>query len=249
MPKYRYALIFPVFIVLIGMIIGCKVETIELTDSELGISYFPDRSGYWIEYKIDSVIYDKFTDSVYLHQGYLRQVWDSSFVDNEGRAARRMASYYRQNLSDPFNIHPPVMSYFIKTADKVEIISQNLRTISLVFPIINDKKWNGNSYIASEYEDYTIYNDWLFYYTKAGLPANINGIAFPKTTTIIQNDYENLIQRIYAEEVYADGVGLISKKWSDLKLQTSDLGDYVGIEWPDRANQGVDITWQIIAHQ
>jgi len=231
------------------MICSCKEETIELTDSELGISYFPDRPDYWIEYEIDSVIYDKFTDSVYYHHGYLRQVWDSSFVDNEGRAARRMASYYRQNLSDPFDIHPPVMSYYVKTVEKVELISDNLRTISLVFPIVNDKKWHGNSYIASEYEDYTLYNDWLFYYTKSGLPANINGVSFPKTVTILQNDYENLIERIYAEEVYADGVGLIYKKWTDLNLQTSDLSGYVDIEWPERANQGVDISWQIIAHQ
>lgn len=243
------SLVFLSMALILGFLNSCKDEYTDPDNFNMGYDYYPDEVGHWVEYKVDSVIYDKFTDSIYYKTGYLRQVWDHEFTDNEGRRAVRVASSYRNNIEDTFNIHPPVMSYFVKTNSKVERVTADLRMVPLTFPVIDNYDWFGNNYIDTTYPDFEEYNDWLFTYQESKVTRTVGSLNFNNTATVIQNDYENKLERIYVEEAYAEEVGLIFKKWQMLELLTSDLTPYDSIPWPDRANKGFDITWTVIDYK
>ena len=83
-------------------------------------------------------------------------------------------------------------------------IENNIPLHKLAFPINEDISWNGND---ANSEDEEIYS--YEYFHEQG---SIGGLSFDSTLSVIHMDEDNYIERIYRNEIYAAGVGLIYRQ-------------------------------------
>ena len=209
-----------------------------------GYEYFPMEVGHWIIYDFEHIILDDGFENDTL-KGEMKVVWDEAFMDSADRPAMRLAGYFRTNTQKDWESIVPEMWYCVKTENEVEVIKDNLRTINLKFPLLKGESWEGNVYINTDAPEYQIYRDWVYRITEANLMTSINGVTFDTTITVLQQDYENLIQRYYVKEKYALGVGMISKDFWLLELNTTEPPATIEADWPERANSGTKITYRI----
>ena len=71
--------------------------------------------------------------------------------------------------------------------------------------------WNGNDANTMEEEFYT--------YEYFHQPEVINSLSFDSTISVLQIDENNFVERIFGNEIYAAGVGLIFKERDELGKQ------------------------------
>ena len=73
------------------LLASCKKET-ETVNFDLGYNYFPDDSGSFVIYKVDSVLYNNFNPAQLKRYSsyYLKEIINEQFIDNLGRTAKRV---------------------------------------------------------------------------------------------------------------------------------------------------------------
>ena len=77
-------------ILLISLLItSCKKEETYTSNYDYGYSYFPDDSGCYVIYKVDSVLYNDFDRSMKYTTIYLKEKIGAQFLDNMGRTAKK----------------------------------------------------------------------------------------------------------------------------------------------------------------
>lgn len=222
-----------------------EFETPKLDD---GQNYFPFEPGFWIEYSVDTILYSVFASGgIDTLQYQVREEFGETFEDNEGRTAMTIKRYVRATESVPWNEIVPTIWYAVRTEDRAERIEGDLRFMKLVFPVADDRKWSGNSFINTELDELAVFNDWQYTYTETGQPQTINGLPFDSTLTVLQNDYEDLVEKLYSQEVYAKGAGLVYKEQWLLNLGGNDINP--AVPWPDRAERGEIVITRVIDYQ
>lgn len=77
--------------ILVFLAVSCKKET-ETVNVDLGYDYFPDDSGTFVVYKVDSTIYDDFTATVRKSTIYLKEVITKQFPDNLSQRRERLTA-------------------------------------------------------------------------------------------------------------------------------------------------------------
>jgi hypothetical protein len=90
----------------------------------------------------------------------------------------------------------------------------NISYHKLAFPIDEDITWNGNDANTDDEEMYS--------YEYFHIPGTYQSLDFDSTLSVLQIDEDNFIEKIFKQEVYASGVGLVYK-------QVSNLGKVNGI--------------------
>jgi hypothetical protein len=250
-------------LILLGLMLclnnACDSET-ETLDFNYNLSYFPMDSAHWVIYQVDSVIYSKFLsggkDSV---SWQLKEVIAGTFIDNEGREARKIERYTRRNESQLWTAIDPVVWYALRDSQRAERMEGDLRFIKMVFPISEGKSWKGNSQINTDNSDLKLYADWNYTYTDIDQPKTIvaqdfsgNTVSnsFDKTLTVSQTtreDNDNLVEYSYGTEQYAENVGMIFKELWLLELGGNDISDPA--PWPDRAETGFITTYKILDYK
>ena len=97
----------------------------------MGYEYFPNDSGIWVQYVVDSIDYDdEFGNDTFQFQ--LLEKIESKSIDNEGRDAQRIERLKRPNDSSIWRIKD--VWYANLTESKAEKIEENLRYVKLNFP-------------------------------------------------------------------------------------------------------------------
>jgi len=91
------------------------------------------------------------------------------------------------------------------TAEKVE---ENVRFTKMIFPVSENKTWDGNA-------NNTI-GKWSYQYDSLHLPRTYNSLDFDSTVLVSQIDNVNPFQRQQAYEVYAKYVGLVRKSYINI---------------------------------
>lgn len=224
---------------------GCSSET-EQIDIDYGFAYFPMDSGFWAIYSIDSVIYSPFLtngkDSIHVE---VQDLWTNRFVDNEGRPATRIERRVRQSPNESWESITPFVWYAVRDSQRAEKMEGNLRYMNLVFPISEGKTWEGNIYLPIDPDQAQAFADWEYTYLETGVSQSVGNLDFPQTLSIVQSDYEDLVNKLYSVEKYAKNVGLIYKKQQILKAgnSTSNLG------WPDRTETGYIVEMSVIDYK
>lgn len=218
------------YIILIITIVAfssCKKDK-NLNDEkvDVGYNYFPDKVGHYVIYDVDSVVYDDFiNDTLYSHHE-VKEVIESTFIDNLGKPALRIERYVRDNdtsvwiLSDVWSANR-----LAATAERVE---ENIRFVVLSFPVKVGKIWKGNVYNTIE--------DWDYEYNDMDVPRTVGTLSFDSTLSVTQFDDEgyNLLNRQYYYEVYARNVGLVYREVIDV----SDNSVVFGVPVEDRIESG-----------
>lgn len=220
MMKLKTCLVFFFAFILIA---SCKRKVIPADNVELGKDYFPLQIGHFIEYDVDSIKFNDFTHTIDSFHFELKDIYESEFLDNEGRKSFMVNRYKRQD-----NTYPWVedLTYYVtETPFNVEVIEDNLRFVKMVFPVKINTKWHGNLYIPSTLLPELIWlSGWEYKYVNINEPHGNGFLNFDNTVTVNEADIVvgdsldalNYSARIFSKEIYAKNVGLVQRelvKW------------------------------------
>ncbi len=221
---------FLFFIIMILAVASCKKET-EILNFDLDYNYFPDDSGSFVIYKVDSVLYNNFNPSQLKRYStyYLKEIINEQFVDNLGRTAKRVERYTTDSIGKPWRLYN--VWYLVKSKNNIEKVEDNIRYIKLTFPIIKYNNWRGNKYVDTKPSFINLrFNssysfDWT--YNLTGINENYNytdissnlSLSSDSTITVLQAADSSLIQKVYSFERYARNIGLVYKEFWRLDAQ------------------------------
>ena len=221
---------FLFFIIMILAVASCKKET-ETLSFDLGYNYFPDDSGSFVIYKVDSVLYNNFNPSQLKRYStyYLKEIINEQFIDNLGRTAKRVERYTTDSIGKPWRLYN--VWYLVKSKTNVEKVEDNIRYIKLTFPIIKNNTWRGNKYVDTKPSFINLrFNssysfDWTYNltginenYSYTDIPSNLS-LSSDSTLTVLQAADSSLIQKVYSYERYARNIGLVYKEFWRLDAQ------------------------------
>lgn len=234
--------------------IACKKET-DTSEYDYGYNYLPDDSGHFVIYRVDSVLYNDFDNTVRFSTVYLKEKIGEQYVDNLGRTAKKILRYYSDTLSADTTSTVWELSgvnYLVKTNMVAERVEDNLRYIKLVFPNEVNKKWLGNKYITIPPPyilDTTNYylNDWKYTIKSRDKYYN-NGIRiFDSTLLVSQIQDSSAITKTYSVERYARNAGLVYKEMWIVTTQDS-VKIRLQLPWDQRADRGFIIRQYAIGY-
>lgn len=220
--KKHYLLYFTLTALLFS---ACSSET-DFEEIDLGYAFFPNESGKYIDYEVDSVHYGITIDTVNF---YLRELVAEDFVDGEGQPATRLERYKKFNLDDDW-VLTDVWSQR-RTTTAAERDEENRRFVRMIFPAEDGKTWDGNSYNTLD--------PWNYRYSRKDLPYTLDDLTWGETITVNQRNNTNLVDQEFAFEVYARNIGLVHKVFTDLNFQNGMItGDdvewkYIGSGWAE----------------
>jgi hypothetical protein len=184
---------------------SCKDKVIPPV--EVGYEYFPVEVGHWIEYEVDSIVYDDFTGTIDTSHYFIKEVFESEFIDNQNRPTVRMERYFK--AADTLNYNLKDIWYVNLTNSTAEKVEENYRITKLAFPINFLQSWDKNAFNV---------NDEIIYeYDDIHETKTINTLSFDSTITAQHYDQVTLISEDYEFEIYAKNVGMIKKKFVHLE--------------------------------
>ena len=186
---------------------------------DFGYDYLPLLRGAWIEYDVDSIVYDEFNARVDTFSFIQLDECVEAYKDLEGRTTFRFDRYKR--TSDTGAMQYVATYTRLIQGVRAELFENNLRTVPLVFPPKAGEDWNANAFNALGAQDYS--------YDYVDQIDTFGSVPFENTLRVIQlNDTDNFIIKQFAEERYTRGVGLVYKRWFDIETQ---FGIDSGLQW------------------
>lgn len=180
--------------------ISCKPDK-TIPNVDVGYNYFPYKVGTWMHYDVDSIFWDDFSGGTYTYSSQIKEIVESTFIDDEGNEALRIERYFRKTDTSEWIIKD-VWYANIKdnSAEKVE---ENIRYKKLVFPIKENTTWDGNimNYLDEETYSYSDINESIL----------INNNMYDSTITVTHKNLSNLLEEDIRYEIYAKNIGMINK--------------------------------------
>jgi len=210
---------------------------------EFGYDYFPLEIGKYLEYDVDSTLYDIGSSNVIVYNNSIqvREEVTDSFPDNEGRIIYRIDRFERKDETEEWRIKD-VWTATV-TDRQAERVEENLRFIKLVFPVSeNTNPWNGNKYIDENLvipiagESVFVFKNWLYEYREIDGSLSVGTYNFDDVVTVYQADEENFIELRRSYEQYAKGIGLIYREI--LILDTQCIAPCMDDTWEEKAEKG-----------
>ncbi|MBC7861684.1 MAG: hypothetical protein IAF38_01845 [Bacteroidia bacterium] len=218
---------FLVFLLPFAMLVSCKKDKPVAEKPDLGYDYYPDQLGRYVIYDCDSTVYQQIYDSTKIYKFQIKEVIDSLFTDNQGRPALRISRYKKlisiysgftlPNTSIILNTDTVLFTdsfkiqdvwWANKTTTTAEVVEENNRYTKLIFPVEENKTWNGNA-------NNTL-GPWDYEYINMDEPLTLGTLSFDKTCHVNQFNSQGIViyKKIY-DEKYARGVGMIYKEITD----------------------------------
>lgn len=201
---------------------SCKPEEQDLSIIELGYDYFPNKVGSYIIYEVDSTYYG-IVEENFTYQ--IKEVISDQFVDDIGQPAVMVERYLRHFANQPWILADVWVQK--RTTTAAERVEENARFIKLEFPIVEGGTWSGNAY--------NNLGDWEYTYENVDMPADIGELEFSRALKVNQLYSVNLVEQHIANEIYAYGIGMVAKQFTDVVYQNGDPS-------------GVDIRYRAIAY-
>lgn len=201
---------------LLLLVPSCKKDEIIPPDPYFR-EYFPAEVGSYIIYECDSIIFDDFNQVVDTQTFRIKEYFESSFTDNTGRPAIRIERYKQFGPAGTWHLKD--VWQLAKTDQQVEKVEEDVRMIKLIFPVKEDKEWDINA-LNNVGARTVAYKDVHTSYSTGSL-------SFDSTITVENTDPKNLINEYRDTEIFAKNVGLIYKRFVDVKYLTPPA---VGVE-------------------
>lgn len=191
-------------------------EVVKPTEAEIGRDYFPLAVGNSWVYDVTETKYanqpqKKAGDSITYQ---IREKVTDTFIDQAGQTTYKVTRSRRTAPNKEWGQDSLILINPLPSS--ILVTRNNLKTVNLVFPIISGKSWNGNAFNNRGVTEFT--------YDGAGNPFSVNGTMYAQTVTVIQAYDKNIINFDDQQEVYAQGVGLIYKRFIDYNYCDGSAG-------------------------
>lgn len=221
-------------------------------------AYFPLAVGkYWI-YQADSIVYDFAPGGS--QQRDTSRCWikleiTDTLRDNTGQL---LFIFEQQNKKAE---NAPWMSIgtgaFTRNEQHAIRQENNLRFLSLTFPMDQRSAWNGLLWIDADTEVEIAgerirpFTNWAFEVDSLDVAANVGTFTFDSTLQVTEADHSNLIERRFSRVRYAKNIGLVwREQWildSQYCNKTPPAPDCATLPWDIKAEKGYILQQTILA--
>ena len=184
-----------------------------------GQAYLPPQIGKFVEYDVDSIVYDDFSaDTTYTSWKMRYEVVDS-FRDADSNLSYSVNVTQRMSESEPWATSQ--VFYLTPRPNGMDIVMQNLRFQKLAFPVNVSTTWMGNSQIPALDQDFQYLQNWTYRYTEVAQPFDNGRVTFNNTITVMERDEtindpvtlpSAYAERTFSKAVYARDIGMVYKE-------------------------------------
>lgn len=177
-------------------------DTREVTPEDLGMNYYPLRTGLYNIYQVNGVEYVNANDSTVFSYQLKESVIDS-FLNLESGISYKILRQKRDTSDETWETD----SIWTVRKDEIRVIrtENNIPIINLVFPVSESKIWDANGLNDRDIDNYEM--------VEVGKPYNGEFVTFDETLTVIQeyipDKFVNFISR---KEIYSKQAGLVYKE-------------------------------------
>lgn len=196
---------------------GCNqgTEIAPLPDT----AYLPLKQGrFWI-YQVDSTVITANVETKYQYQ--LQVEVTDSIAEGAGQVWYILTRGKRANSSAPFS---PLVSWSARQTPQEVVIRQgNTAFVSLAFPTISGRQWNGNAFNTLGGDDFCSGTGACDFYTYAqvGGSHQVGAISYEDVVTVEEgNTPDRLVKFDVRFSYYARHVGLIERQYTVLNYCT-----------------------------
>ena len=246
--------------VLSCFLIACTERETETVEVDFGYDYFPLAVGKSWTYRIDSIFFDPAIGGTAIDTiaTFLQETIVDTFINLEGHTAYRVEQFFRRNSSEDWKL----VKVFTLSRDENRAFrtEDNLTFVKLTFPAKVNNQWNGNAFLDEflkvdiKGEQVEFFKNWDYLILEQGQLYELDTFRFEQHLIIQNADDENLIERRYAVERYARGVGLITRDLEILDTQcevccNSDFGACENLAWVEKAEKGLILKQRLIDYQ
>lgn len=219
------------FLLILGastLFISCEEESIAPEPVDLQADFFPLSVGNTWIYKSDSIVYNKQLNTSDTLQGFVREVITDAFELSDGSTNYVIERSFKRLQEHSWNNTDIYSASLID--NKATRNEENLRFVKLLLPPAAGQEWDGNQFfdeatlVNVNGEFIEVFKNWSSQITSIGASVTVNGVEYNNTIEVLLVDTENSIEKRFAKEVYAKGVGLIQKEMIIIDSQDVDSG-------------------------
>ena len=215
----------------------CSKQTDTFSTASI-IDYYPLEVGKYSIYQVDSTVYVNYGQSREIHSHIVKDIVDAKLTDNLGRPSFRIRRLF-QSTTDTTQWIDHATYMVTPLSKSLEVIEDNLRIIKLQLPITDFVSWNGNRYLTDDmFPEYgfnsTAHSNlgsWEYNYENVNTGKTIYSLRFDSTITVTSlaadstgfppiNAKAPAFKTVW-EEIYAKGIGLVSRKINLEEFQPS----------------------------
>ena len=229
---------------------SCK-KTPDDYSTELGLEYYPLQVGKFMEYQVDSTIFDPNGDTtVFFSTTFVKEEIIDTLHDNNDSVLYKIEHFERAADSLPWVIKK-VLTETIHDNQAIRT-EDNLRFIKLTFPVKKSNTWDGNIHfdigliVTVAGETLEMFKGWNYLVKQVNEPAVYGNLQFDETATVEEADNENLIELRRSTATYAKDIGLVYRElWI---LDTQCIDDCLGKPWEEKAEKGFILKQTILKY-
>jgi hypothetical protein len=210
--------------------------------------YAPLALGMRWTYSVDSVVYNEYLRSVDSNHFQLQERLTGQEEDAAGLSYFILERWQRSDSSQPWSfVNRWKVQYQGQNLERTE---DNQRYLKLVSPLQIGLTWDGLAYLKKDTlleipgGSIDVYKDWgHFTYQTLHSPWQ----QYDSTLVVLQVDKINQIERRFAQERYAKGIGLVHRKIMILDTQCGgNLLNCIGLPWELKAEKGFIVEQQLL---
>lgn len=212
------------FILSVLLISSCTKKVDEdLSELSVGYNFYPLEIGKYILYDVDSIYWDDFLRAEVHHRSQMRYECVDSFENGTGEISYVINVQQRATPTSPFVANDVI--HVTRNNDRLVVNQGNMNFINLVFPVEENKNWDGLSMIPLENQSHfpeRFHNPaWNFEYTNVNHSYDPGNRYYQHTVTVNHIDEQlndpdedstAYAYKNYSQEVYAYNVGMIYKE-------------------------------------
>jgi hypothetical protein len=250
----------PMLFVVSLSLAACEQRTI-LDPTPLDASqyaYYPLELGRYLEYQVDSVVFDFAPGGGTLRDSsttLVREFVSDTFRNLAGELVYVIERYERANNNEPWNYLKSCAA--IRTATQAIRIEDNLQYLKLVFPMDIRSDWNGNLWIDTQREIEIAgerirpFTNWEYAVDSIDIQAFVGTFFFDSTLLVTEADDTNIIERRFSRARYAKHIGLAwREQWILDSQYCNDIPIPIDCEtrpWEQKVEKGYLFRQKIIA--
>lgn len=207
----KHFLRFLILTLLTGVLVTACDSSDDDTTRSTGTAYFPLKTGSYLVYDVNEIIYTLSVPETLQYQ--LKVAMVDKFLNTEGDSTFVIHRSKRNTEADAWTYQH---TWSVRKNDREVVMNEgNVSYVKLKLPVQLDLEWDGNAYNTLGEDEYTL--------EEVKVSKEYNNQMFGDCITVNQNDNDDFIVFLdQRKEVYAKDIGLVYKETTQLHYCTQD---------------------------